>query len=184
MNSVDINHQLFQNLCDSVRKWFEKDRGYEITFSVTQSDCYRTYVFPKLVIGDTERDADLEVSITQWDDECRHYCWILCHLTFDHKIKVAEEGIEAEVLRFINSFNIKNPSRCIFYDTKFDHIAIHQEWNFYPGAQITDDEIAKLIDDFLLDKDVENIYEVIEVGGWRFPELYIDKSPIEIDLTK
>lgn len=183
MNNEPQNTKLFQSLCDSVRKWFEKDRGYETTYSVTQSVDCRTYVFPKLVIGETERDADLEVSISLCEDGIRHYCWMLCHLTYDFEIKAAAEGIETEVLRLVNGFNIKNPSRCIFYDTEFDHIAIHQEWNFYPGSEISDNEIAKLLDDFLLDKDVKDICEVIDAGGWRFPELYIN-SPLKIDHTK
>ena len=184
MNNVSQNKLLFQNICDSVRKWFEKDRDYETTFSVTQSDSYRAYVFPKVVIGDTEHDAELEIGVVQWDDDCRHYCWMQCYLTFDTEIKADKEDNEVFVLRLINRLNFKNPSRSIYYDTESDHICIYQKWNFYPGAEVPDAEIAKLIDDFVLDRDTKNICDVIEAGGWRFPEVFIYNTPLIIDSVK
>lgn len=184
MNNEAQNTKLFQNLCDSVCKWFEKDRGYETTFSVTNSDGCRSYVFPKVVIGDAERDAELEVGVILWESDMQPYCWICCDLTFHDEIKVAEEDIELEVLRLINSYNLNNPARCIFYDKNKDKIIIHQEWNIDRGAEITDKEIGQMLDSFMLNGEIEDLCAVIEAGGWHFPELYIDNSPLEIDLTK
>lgn len=178
MSSVDLNNQLYQSLCDSVRKWFEKDRGYETTFSVTHSDGYRTYVYPKVVIGDVERDAELEVGVILWESDMQPYCWICCNLTFNDEIKVTEEDIELEVLRLINSYNLENPARCIFYDKNKDKIIIHQEWNIDRGTEITDKEIGQMLDSFMLNSEIEDLCGVIEAGGWRFPELYIDNSPV------
>ena len=184
MNRVNLNNQLFQNLCDSVRKWFEKDRGYETTFSVTQSDGCRTYVFPKVVIGDAERDAELEVGVLLWELDMQPYCWICCNLIFNEEIKVAEEDIELEVLRLINNYNLNNPARCISYDKDKDKIIIHQEWYIHRGTKITDKEIGLMLDSFMQNSEIEDLCAVIESGGWRFPELYIDNSPLEIDHTK
>lgn len=184
MNNEAQNTKLFQNLCDSVCKWFEKDRGYETTFSVTNSDGCRSYVYPKVVIGDAERDAELEVGVILWESDMQPYCWICCDLTFHDEIKVAEEDIELEVLRLINSYNLNNPARCIFYDKNKDKIIIHQEWNIDRGAEITDKEIGQMLDSFMLNGEIEDLCAVIESGGWRFPELYIDNSPLEIDQTK
>lgn len=184
MNKEAQNTKLFQSLCDSVRKWFETDRGYSMTYKVTMDDGCRSYVCPKVVIGDAERYAQLEVDVLLWVFDMQPYCWLCCDLTFNDEIKVAEEDIELKVLRLINDFNLNNPARCISYDKDKDKINVHQEWNIHQGAEITDKEIGQMLDNFMLNRDIENLCEVIEAGGWLHPELYIDNSPIEIDLTK
>lgn len=184
MNNEAQNTKLFQNLCDSVCKWFEKDRGYETTFSVTQSDGCRTYVYPKVVIGDAERNAELKVGVMLWMFDMQPYYWICCDLSFNDEIKVAAEDIELEVLRLINSFNLNNPARCISYDKDTDKISVHQEWNIHREAEITDKEIGQMLDSFILNSDIENLCTVIEVGGWLHLELYINNGLVEIDLTK
>lgn len=184
MKNEELNNQFYQSICDGVRKWFEKDRGYKMIYKVIQEDGYRSYIYPNVVIGDAERNAELEVGVILWELDMLPYCWICCNLTFNEDIKVVEEDIELEVLRLINSFNLNNPARCISYDKDTDKIIVHQEWNIHRGAEITDTEIGQMLDSFMLNRDLENLCEVIEVGGWLHPELYIDNSPIEIDLTK
>ena len=66
-----------------------------------------------------------------------------------------------------------NGDMCCFYDERFDRIKIHQDFYFYPGSHPTDNEIAKLLDAFYFNKDIEGIVELVETGGWRFPDLYV-----------
>ena len=127
MTNSELNNQLYQRLCDGVRRWFEKDRGYRTTYTISHEELCRSYTLQQVVIGDAERDAKLEVGVLLWNFDMKPYCWLCCDLTFNDEIRVAEENIELEVLRLINRFNTEHPARCIYYDEDTDKICVHQE---------------------------------------------------------
>ena len=182
MKDTQLNNELYKSLCASVLKWFSKDRGYSAEMFMRIDGCCKDFVFPKAVIGDAERDATFAVGILEDNFKDHPRCWMGINLTFNTNIHAAaddEKEFQADVLRCINHFNVCNPELCCCYDRPGDRIDIHQEYYFYPGSHPSDDEIAGILDDFFFNKNIEDITELVESGGWSFPDLYIKPRKIE-----
>lgn len=180
MNEELLNNQLYESLCASVLKWFEKDRGYEVEIKITKDTGWKSIVFPEVVIGGSRSDATLEVSII--DETYLYPDSIRCHmgitLVFNAAILLTEEektnSFIFYVLDVINKYNAHCQERCIYYDDSLNRIEIYQNFYFYPGTMVSDEDIAKILDNFYFNRDIEDITELVESGGWMSPELYIE----------
>ena len=177
--SEELNKELYESLCTSVLKWFETDRGYDVEISIDKSKCSKNISYPNAIIGDSIRNAHFSVGILKEPIIEREpfRCWLGISIEFREKIHAIgdkEKDYRGDMLNIINQFNMwNNGDMCCFYDERFDRIKIHQDFYFYPGSHPTDNEIAKLLDAFYFNKDIEGIVELVETGGWRFPDLYV-----------
>lgn len=185
-----LNNQLYDSLCASVLKWFETDRGYDVEITINRTECGKDISYPDAVIGDTIRNAHFCVAILKEPiiEGEPFRCWFGISIEFRdeiHAIGEKENEDRGYMLNVINQFNMWNNGKlCCFYDERFDRIKIHQDFYFYPGSHPTDNEIAKTLDEFYFNKDIEGIAELIESGGWRFPDLHVkDLFVRKIDLS-
>ena len=175
MTDEQLNNQLYEFLCASVLKWFETDRAGEVEITINKMECCKNISYHNAVIGDTIRNASFTVSVVKEPLAGKEpmRCYFGISIKFRDEIHAkGDKGKEfrGDVLKVVNQFNIYNHEMCCLYDERVDTIEIRQHFYFYPGSHPADNEIAKILDDFYFHKDIEGIAELVETGGWRFPD--------------
>ena len=188
MDDEQLNRQLCDRIYSAVFKWFDSNREEDIKYLVEKESYGRTITWIGPVIGDLIRNAKFEVYIVDLPDfsfQSKHCLLGLC-LTFEDGILSEEERktpFKGDVLSVINGYNTKLPERCIVYNEETNKIEIHREFYFYPGCSPSEQEITKILDGFMTDQDLDDIAELIETGGWLFPDLYIKpRNPVVISI--
>lgn len=179
MNNEELNNQLYDSLCASVLKWFEADRGYthevEIRIHKYLEGC-KDIGYPEAVIGESIRDASFYVGLTKEPiiGDGPLHCNMSLSMIFHDEILAEDEKktpIHYDVLNVLNRYNRRGLR--FYYDEEANRIEVEQDFDFYPGSQPSDKEITQMLDEFYFSRDIEDIAELVESGGWLDPELYV-----------
>ncbi|MBO4690450.1 MAG: hypothetical protein J5621_06210 [Paludibacteraceae bacterium] len=176
--SENLDDKLYNHLITSVQNWFETGNGNGVSyFHIFKFGNGKSFHLDNVWLGGKKRNAEFCVTICSSDSICEHYIMHLS-LKFNDKLQADfnhDVELQGDILRVIHDiYNVPNPPNSVIsYSSIEDKIHIFQELYFYPGSMPPQEEIFRLIEDFIHRDYVNQIADIIADNAWKDPLPYL-----------